>query len=178
MKLSTMHALVSALDGPHHALAVQLLREEFDGAIEPQLPLQPSPQKTAQSVSTKRVQAFRERQKRVSETHETGDETFHETPGSPPSRALPSESRISSSSHVFLDSQTPAEEATESRDRKSETRHETHETALHETPGETRFMKRSAAGVVSFKEKKPPKDAEMVAKARTETERLQQWGGK
>jgi hypothetical protein len=41
MKRSTMHLVVAALDGPCHALAVALLREEFDGAVEPQLPLAP-----------------------------------------------------------------------------------------------------------------------------------------
>lgn len=106
MKLATLHRIVTALDGPHHALAVAVLREEFDGAIEPQLPLQPD-------EATRRRDAARDR-KRMSRANRVTKRDGHTsvTPDVTPEIPSPSSSL---SSHSLSISREISERESESR---------------------------------------------------------------
>jgi hypothetical protein len=130
---------------------------EAEGEREGELAAPSAPR--LQSVSTGRVQAFRERMKRVSETHETGHETLGETGHET------AVSSLSSSPSALSSSQNHSEsERVSSSLGTREAFHETHETAS-ETEPETRRMKRVSGNGERYIAPTDEPDAELLAVA-------------
>lgn len=197
MKLATLNAIVEmwAKPGILHDAAVKLLAIEFNGAIEAQLPLQP---KVGQSDSPAavRMRAVRAERKANKANDANGVREQREQKANAfangvqnvrPLSSSPLQSRISSSSHVFSESQTPAEEATESQDKTGKANDMANAFAnvqANANNERVREQERSSGVRTSFKERtetelkrKPLKDAEMSAKARLESERLERTFG-